>query len=117
MREPRLSSRPSFFHPNTNRRIYRFASSGEIGETLRDAATAVLGLGRALLPTFIVGVFDGTFQPHLDQMQHTPVHDAPRERAHQLGVWNAAEVVREVGVYDFPMVIEQRLLHLGHRLL
>ena len=32
MRLPRLRSSPSFFHPNTNRRMYRFASSGEMGE-------------------------------------------------------------------------------------
>src|SRR6516162_11128101 len=29
MRLPRRHSSPSFFHPSTNRRIYRFASSGE----------------------------------------------------------------------------------------
>src|SRR5262245_21596581 len=29
MREPRLCSSPSIFHPSTNRRMYRFASSGE----------------------------------------------------------------------------------------
>jgi hypothetical protein len=50
-------------------------------------------------------------------MQHTPVHDAPRERAHQFGMRDATEVVREVGVDDFRMLIEQRLFHLGHRLL
>src|SRR4051812_22315241 len=32
MRLPRLRSSPGFFHPNTNRRMYRFASSGERGE-------------------------------------------------------------------------------------
>src|SRR6476469_9858759 len=32
MREPRLRSSPSFFHPSTNRRMYRFASNGEMGE-------------------------------------------------------------------------------------
>src|SRR6516165_6159792 len=31
-RVPRLRSSPSFFHPNTNRRMYKFASSGEMGE-------------------------------------------------------------------------------------
>jgi len=29
---PRLCSSPSFFHPSTNRRMYRLASSGEMGE-------------------------------------------------------------------------------------
>ena len=32
MREPRRCSSPSIFHPSTNRRMYRFASNGEIGE-------------------------------------------------------------------------------------
>src|SRR5215217_7361800 len=32
MREPRLRSSPSIFHPSTNRRMYRFASNGEMGE-------------------------------------------------------------------------------------
>ena len=31
MRVPRLRSSPSIFHPSTNRRMYRFASNGEIG--------------------------------------------------------------------------------------
>src|SRR5258707_10231155 len=30
MREPRLCSNPSIFHPSTNWRMYRFASSGEM---------------------------------------------------------------------------------------
>jgi hypothetical protein len=50
-------------------------------------------------------------------MQHTPVHDASRERAHQFGVWNASEVVREVGVHDVRVIVEQRLFHIDHRLL
>jgi hypothetical protein len=29
-------------------------------------------------------------------MQHPPVHDAPRERQHEFGVWNGPEVVGEV---------------------
>ena len=65
----------------------------------------ILGLGRACLPTSVVGFFHGAFQPHLDQMQHAPIHDASRERPHQFGVWNAPEVVREVGVYDFRMAL------------
>ena len=50
-------------------------------------------------------------------MQHTRVHDAPRERQHQFGVWNGPEVVGEVGVYDVRVASEQRLFHLDHRLL
>ncbi len=90
---------------------------GSVRRALWNASSAVLGLGRARLPTSIVGFFNGAFQPHLDQMQQTPVHDAPRQRTHQFGVWNATEVVREVGVNDVRMVIEQCLLHVAHRLL
>ena len=50
-------------------------------------------------------------------MQHAPIDDAPRERAHQFSVRNASEVVREVGVHDFRVAAEQRLFHLDHRLL
>ena len=50
-------------------------------------------------------------------MQHARVHDASRERTHQFCVWNAAEVVREVGVNDFRVIVEQRVLHIHHRLL
>ena len=68
---------------------------------MRNAAPLIFGLGRACLPSSIVGFLHGAFQPHLDQMQHSPVHDAPRERQHQFCMWNGPEVVGEVGVYDF----------------
>jgi site-specific DNA recombinase len=55
---------------------------------LRNAAALILGFGRTRLPPSIVGFFHGTFQPHLDQMQHTPVHDASRERPHQFSMRN-----------------------------
>ena len=88
-----------------------------MGEPLRDAAPLIFGLGRAYLPTSVVGLLHGAFQPHLDQMQHAPVHDAPRKRQHQFGVRNGPEVVRKVGVYNFRVASEQRLFHLDHRLL
>ena len=91
--------------------------SGSDGRPLRNAASLIFGLGRACLPSSVVGFFNGTLQPHVDQMQHAPIDDASRERAHQVGVGNASEVVREVGVYDFRVASEQRLLHLDHRLL
>ena len=49
--------------------------------------------------------------------EHTRVHDAPRKRQHQFGVWNGPEVVRDVGVHDVLVASEQRLFHLDHRLL
>jgi len=50
-------------------------------------------------------------------MQHAPINNAPRKRAHQFGMGNATEVVREVGVNDFRVASDQRLFHLDHRLL
>jgi len=35
------------------------------------------------------------------------IDDVPRERAHQLGVWNASEVVREVSVHDFRVAAQK----------
>ena len=58
MRVPRLRSSPSIFHPSTNRRMYKFASNGEMG-TLRDAAPFIPGFRRACLPSSIVGFFHG----------------------------------------------------------
>jgi hypothetical protein len=43
-------------------------------------------------------------------MQHAPIDNASRERAHQFGVGNAAEVIGEVSVNDFRVASEQRLL-------
>ncbi len=60
------------------------------------------------VPIAVAVFLHGTFQPHLDHMQHTRVHDAPRERQYQFGVWNGPEVVREVGVHDVPVASEQR---------
>src|SRR5215211_1524289 len=49
MREPRLRSSPSIFHPSTNRRMYRFASNGEMGEPC--------GMPRRLSRASVVRVF------------------------------------------------------------
>ena len=68
---------------------------------MRDAAPIVPGRRRSRLPTSVVGFFHGTFQPHLDQMQHAPIHDPARHRLEKVGMRNAPEVVREVGVDDF----------------
>jgi hypothetical protein len=50
-------------------------------------------------------------------MQHAPINDPARNRFHQLGMWNAAEKVREVGVDDVPVSTEQPFFHLNCRLL
>ena len=74
-------------------------------------------LGRACLPSSIVGFFHGAVQPHLDQMQHAPINDPARYRLQKLGMGNAPEVVRKVGVHNFRMAAKQQLLNLDHRLL
>jgi hypothetical protein len=60
----------------------------------------------------VVGLLDGAFQPHLDQMQHTPVDDPARHRFHKFGMGNAPEEIREVGIDDFPVPAKQQLFHL-----
>src|SRR6202040_3754939 len=99
MREPRLRSSPSFFHPSTNRRMYRFASNGEMGEPC--------GMPRRLSRASVVRVFlprlsvSSKVQPHLEQMQHAPINNSACYRLYELGMGNASEVVREVGIDDF----------------
>jgi hypothetical protein len=39
-------------------------------------------LGRACLPSSIVGFFYGAFQPHLDQMQHAPINNSALRYLH-----------------------------------
>src|ERR1700760_1833424 len=50
-------------------------------------------------------------------MQHAPINDTARHRLEKVGMRNAPEVVREVGVHDFRMATEQQLLHLYSGLL
>jgi hypothetical protein len=54
----------------------------------------------------LVGFFHGTFQPHLDQMQHAPINDPTRHRLEQVGMRKAPEVVREVGIDDIRVTPE-----------
>jgi hypothetical protein len=84
---------------------------------LRNAAPAISGLRRTFLPASVIGFFYGAFQPHPDQMQHTPINDASRERQHQIGVRNTSKVVREIGVNNVRLPSMQPFLHLDHRLL
>ena len=50
-------------------------------------------------------------------MQHAPINDPTRYRLQKLGMGNAPEVVREVGVHNFRMAAKQQLFHRDHRLL
>src|SRR5215475_1425203 len=73
-------------------------------------ASVVPCLGRACLPSSIVGFFHGTFQPHLDQMQYAPINDPARYRLEKFGMRNAPEVVRVIGVNDFRVAAKQTAL-------
>lgn len=50
-------------------------------------------------------------------MQHTRVHNAPRERQHEFSVRDAPKVIRQVRVNDIPAAKDQRLLDLLYSLL
>src|SRR5208282_6060707 len=50
-------------------------------------------------------------------MEHAPIDDPTRNRLEQVGMGNAPEGVREVGVHHVRMAAKQQLLHLDHRLL
>jgi hypothetical protein len=50
-------------------------------------------------------------------MKHALIDDPARHRLEQVGMRNASEVVREVGVHHFPMAAKHKLLRLDHRLL
>jgi bifunctional non-homologous end joining protein LigD len=53
---------------------------GAYSPRARDASPPIPGLGRASGAAPLVGFFHGTFQPHLDQMQHAPINDPTRHR-------------------------------------
>src|SRR5437667_4206738 len=115
MRLPRLRSSPNIFHPNTNRRMYRLASNGEMGEPC--------GMPRRLSRASVVRVFrprssvsSTGHSSYILIMHYAPINNPARHRLEKVGMRNAPEVVREVGVYDFRVATEQLRFHLDHRL-
>ena len=50
-------------------------------------------------------------------MQHAPINNSEHYRFLQIGVRNASEVVREVGINDFRVAMVQHCSHLDHCLL
>jgi site-specific DNA recombinase len=46
-------------------------------------------------------------QPHLDQMQHSAIHDAPRHALHQFGVRNRIEVLAQICIHDIGIPIAE----------
>ena len=104
------SSCPSFFHPSTNRRMYRLLSKGLIGDSLRSTSTFVPIARAPMLVSTLVRFFDRSFQPHLDQMQHRSVDDPASHRLHKLGMWNTIEVAAEIRIHDLPMTRVDQLV-------
>ncbi len=86
-----------------NRRMYRLASSGEMGAPC--GVPRPLSLFRVVrrLPSPLVGFLHRRFQPHLDQMQHVPIADPTSHRLHQFGVRDAVEVTAQVRIDHFRM--------------
>ena len=58
------------------------------------------GVGRSRLPASLVDILDRAFQPLLYQVQHPPIYDPTSERLEQVSMRDAAEVVRQVGVWS-----------------
>ncbi len=50
-------------------------------------------------------------------MQHAPINNPARYRLEKVGMGDAPEVVREVGVNDVRVATEHQRFHLDHRLL
>ena len=69
-------------------------------QALRDAAPLVPRLGRARLPSSIVGFFHGAIQPHPDQVQHAPINDPARYRLQQ--PFSAADLIDPVAEFPTP---------------
>ena len=81
-----------------NRFMYRLASSGLITPPCGVPRLLLLAARHAPLP-FLVPLFDRCLQPHLDQMQHVPIDDAPRHALHQFAVRDRVEVFGQIGVH------------------
>ena len=91
-----------------------FASKGEMGEPC--GMPRRMSRASVVRVSPIVGFLHGAVQPHPDQMQHAPINDPARYRLQKLGMGNAPEVVREVGVHHFRMAAKRHLSHRDHHL-
>jgi hypothetical protein len=67
-----------------------------------------------LVPT-LVDLLDGRFQPHLQQMKHRAVHDAPPQALHQFGVWNRIEVPAQIRINHLRVAAEEQFTHMIDR--
>jgi hypothetical protein len=55
------------------------------------------------LVTPFVGFFDGSFEPHLEQMQHCSIDNPASHRLQKLGVRNTVKVTAEISINDLSM--------------
>ena len=78
----------------------------------RRSALAALHAPRSVLVPFL----DRRFEPHLDQMQHVPVDDAPGDRLHQVPVRDRVEILRQIGVHHVRMPRQKMPVHSADRI-
>ena len=64
-----------------------------------------------------VPLLDRHLQPHLDQMQHLPIHDSPCHTLQKFGVRNRVKVLRQIRVHDIRISFVQQFIHFPDRIL
>src|SRR4029077_14770708 len=110
----RRLSCPSFFHPSTNRRIYRLLSNGLIGEPCGLPRPFVPIARASTLISALVRFLDRSFQSHLDQMEHGSIYDPASYRLHKLGMRKSIKVAAEICIYDFSMASVDQLMDVSY---
>jgi hypothetical protein len=68
-----------------------------------------------MLISTLVRLFDGSFQPHLDQMKHRPIDDSASYRLQKFSVWKGIKVATEICIDDFLMASVDQLVDVSHR--
>lgn len=68
-------------------------------------------------PAPLISLLDGRLQPHLEEMQHVPVHHAAGDTLQQLLVRNGVEIFRQVGVDHIRVAVAQRVVYRPDRVL
>jgi len=66
------------------------------------------------LVSSLIRFFDRSFHPHLDQMEHVPVHDSASYRLHKLGMRKSVKVGAEIRIYDFSMASVDQLVDVSY---
>jgi hypothetical protein len=95
----RRYSNPSFFQACSKRRMYRFGRNGEPEEPWGlPPPPAIPSHSRPAPDTISVGFLDSTFQSDPDRMWHASIGDTSHQRAHQLHIRDAAEVIGQLSI-------------------